>query len=392
MNCNRSLVFLLLLVPALRTPHSALAQEEIAWRKDYATALREAREKNRPLVLDFGTKDCVWCRRLEASTLADPAVARALNERFIPLKIDAEEQPRLAQELRVQSYPTLVLASPAGQILRVQNGYVEVAPFLEILRDALARSAPPAAPAVAAADPPEMRQAYEKAAAAVGRSEFARAVPLLKNVLKEDKKLPVQQKAAKLLADIEKRASTRLGRVKELAAAGKAAEALQADQELVSQFDGTGAAATGKELLSSLNASLEPREDGRRKLARELLAQAREELKTEQYLNCLLRCETITTRFADLPESTDAAELADRIKRDPERMQQVCERVPDLVGALYLSTAEAKLRQGRPQQAVFFLERVMQAFPNTRHAELAQVRLAKIQGPPPLPVSDDKSQ
>jgi hypothetical protein len=50
------------------------------------------------------------------------------------------------------------------------------------------------------------------------------------------------------------------------------------------------------------------------------------------------------------------------------------------------------LKQGQPQQAVFFLERLLQAFPNTRHAEIAHMRLSQIQGPPALPVSDEKKQ
>jgi Tfp pilus assembly protein PilF len=52
---------------------------------------------------------------------------------------------------------------------------------------------------------------------------------------------------------------------------------------------------------------------------------------------------------------------------------------------LYLSLADAALKQGQPQQAVSYLERVVQALPNSRHAETAQARLAQIQGQPPRP-------
>ena len=44
--------------------------------------------------------------------------------------------------------------------------------------------------------------------------------------------------------------------------------------------------------------------------------------------------------------------------------------------------ADTWLRKGQPQQAVFYLERVVQTFPNSRHAETAQVRLSQIQGAP----------
>jgi outer membrane protein assembly factor BamD (BamD/ComL family) len=48
---------------------------------------------------------------------------------------------------------------------------------------------------------------------------------------------------------------------------------------------------------------------------------------------------------------------------------------------LYLALADTWLKRGQPQQAVFYLERVVQSFPNTRHAEAAQIRLSQIQGP-----------
>ena len=44
--------------------------------------------------------------------------------------------------------------------------------------------------------------------------------------------------------------------------------------------------------------------------------------------------------------------------------------------------AETWLQKGQPQLAIFYFERVVQQFPNTRQAETAQMRLAQIQGLP----------
>jgi hypothetical protein len=52
------------------------------------------------------------------------------------------------------------------------------------------------------------------------------------------------------------------------------------------------------------------------------------------------------------------------------------------LGVLYLGPAENCLKNGQPQQAVFYLRRVVRAFPNSRHAEVAQTRLSQIQGGP----------
>src|SRR5947209_19620780 len=59
-----------------------LSAQEAQWRYDYTAACREAREKQRPVVMDFGTSNCFWCKKLDASTFRDPAVVRQLNEQF----------------------------------------------------------------------------------------------------------------------------------------------------------------------------------------------------------------------------------------------------------------------------------------------------------------------
>ena len=50
---------------------------------------------------------------------------------------------------------------------------------------------------------------------------------------------------------------------------------------------------------------------------------------------------------------------------------------------LYLSLADSWLKKGQPQQAIFYLERVIKMFPGSRQAEAAQVRLTRLRGAPP---------
>jgi thioredoxin-related protein len=118
-----------------------VSAQEVQWRYDYTAARREAKEKQRPIVMDFGTSNCFWCKKLDASTFRDPGIVRQLNEQFIPLKIDAEREPGLAQTLRIQSYPTLVFAAPDGRILGSHEGFVDVARFTQQLTRALKESA-----------------------------------------------------------------------------------------------------------------------------------------------------------------------------------------------------------------------------------------------------------
>ncbi|MFO0841113.1 MAG: DUF255 domain-containing protein [Gemmataceae bacterium] len=41
------------------------------------------------LFVNVGTADCFWCKKLDAGPFADPEVVKLLNERCVPLKLDA---------------------------------------------------------------------------------------------------------------------------------------------------------------------------------------------------------------------------------------------------------------------------------------------------------------
>jgi thioredoxin-related protein len=141
--------------------------QEVAWKRDYSSARREATETGKPILLDFGTEACGWCRKQDATTFRDPRVIKLLNERFIAVKIDADRDPRLAQSLSIESYPTMVLASAEGKVLARQVGYADAEKLLAMLGKAPAKSevamATPLRPAPAPASGPmaEARADYD---------------------------------------------------------------------------------------------------------------------------------------------------------------------------------------------------------------------------------------
>jgi thioredoxin-like negative regulator of GroEL len=376
---NRFPAWVIFLVIFLGAVPCVLGQE-IQWRYDYNAARREAADKGRPLVIDFGTENCFWCKKLESITFHDPAVAGLLGDRFIPLKIDADHDAALAEKLHIQSYPTVVLASPDGKILDVQVGFIEAAPFQEKLQKVLN----------AATNPDWMVRDYDGAAKAIASSDYARAIALLQHILEDDKQRPIQAKARQLLQDLEQQAAGRIARAKQLVDKGNTTEAVETLTELIRVFAGTQAAREGSQMLTTLGSNQEMKTQQRGRRARELLAQAREDYRTQQYLSCLNRCDLLLTGFPDLAEGQEALQLAQEIKNNPEWLRQAADTLSDQLGLIYLALAESWLKKGQPQQAVMCLEKVIQALPGTHQAEMAQVRLSQIQGQPTRPVDFKK--
>jgi hypothetical protein len=359
---------------------SRAADGDVEWRTDYAKARREAAEKNLPLVIDFSTENCFWCRQLEQRTFSDPEVITLLKEHCVPLHIDAGRSPDLIEKMNIQNYPTLVYASPEGRVLGYQEGFIEAPVF----RDQIQRTLN------AVSTPEWMTHDFEEAQKAATARDYARALSLLKGVLDDGKDRPVQTKGRQLMADVEQRARERLTSARQQAERGQTAEALKIADEVLHQYAGSDAAREAGELAGTLTSRTVADDQQRKVRARDLLAQAREDFRTQQYLCCLDRCEVLVTQFADLPEAAEAAQLGAEVKGNAEWARQACEQMSDRLGVLYLALADACLKKGQPQQAAFYLERVVQTLPNTRHAETAQVRLSQIQGQPAMRTEDYK--
>jgi thioredoxin-like negative regulator of GroEL len=319
------LMGLLLACSAFRVPQSASGQE-VQWRGDYNRARQEAAETNRPLVIDFGTVACHWCRQLDLTTFRDPHVVALLNDRCVPLKVDAQRSPALADALRIQSYPTLVYAAPDGRILGFQEGYVEG---------------------------PRFREQISRVLAAVTAPE--RALP----------------------EATDQQAVEKLAQGRRLLDEGQTERGIAVLRDLARAHAGSGAAREASRLLLGLTSR--PEDGGQRQArAREQLAKAREDHRAQNLLCALDRCEALAVQYGDLPEGGEAAALAAEIKGNPEWAQVAAEQMSDRLAVLYLALAEGLVRKGQPRQAASYLERVVQAFPGTRHAETAQARLTQI--------------
>src|SRR5262249_54771103 len=111
--------------------------QSVQWQTDYSKARQLAKEKGLPLLLNVGTPDCFWCKQLDTRTFKDAGVVRLLNERFVPLKVDATKSPYLVNALRIESYPTIVYGSSDGKILGYQEGFLEADALKEKLLNLL---------------------------------------------------------------------------------------------------------------------------------------------------------------------------------------------------------------------------------------------------------------
>jgi len=130
------------------------AQEEIRWY-----TLQEAIEQNskepRKFMVDVYTDWCGWCKRMDATTFSDGAIASYVNTHFYPVKFNAEMKDSLTLGDRTYyfidngrrgyhevaailtkgrlSYPTIVYLDEELRHISVEPGYKTAAQLTEKL-------------------------------------------------------------------------------------------------------------------------------------------------------------------------------------------------------------------------------------------------------------------
>ncbi len=69
------------------------AHNPVPWMPWGDAAFEEARRRDVPIFLSIGYATCYWCHVMERESFEDHAVAQAMAERFVCVKVDREERP-----------------------------------------------------------------------------------------------------------------------------------------------------------------------------------------------------------------------------------------------------------------------------------------------------------
>jgi len=90
---------------------------EIAWRPWGKAAFSEAHKDDKPILLSISAVWCHWCHVMDETSYSDPRVIAAINERFIPVRVDNDRRPDVNARYNQGGWPTTAFLAPAGGLL-----------------------------------------------------------------------------------------------------------------------------------------------------------------------------------------------------------------------------------------------------------------------------------
>ena len=128
----------------------------ISWEHNFKTALEKAKTDQRPLMVDFYTEWCGWCKKLDSDTYSDPKVGD-ISKNFICVKVDADKNHDDAAKYQIQGYPTIIFLDYEGNIAERVVGYRNAGDFADVMNSVLGKTKKPAAGNTKAAVPAPSR-------------------------------------------------------------------------------------------------------------------------------------------------------------------------------------------------------------------------------------------
>lgn len=92
-------------------------ETNVEWREWRQETFDHAAETGKPVLLALVTQWSAECRAMDASTYTEPRIAANINDGFVPVRVDADRNPRVRDRYNMGGFPSTVFLTPSGKIL-----------------------------------------------------------------------------------------------------------------------------------------------------------------------------------------------------------------------------------------------------------------------------------
>jgi uncharacterized protein len=91
--------------------------DEIEWMAWGADAFARAATEDKPILLSISAVWCHWCHVMDETSYSDPDVIVAINQRFVPVRVDNDRRPDINARYNMGGWPTTAFLAPDGTTL-----------------------------------------------------------------------------------------------------------------------------------------------------------------------------------------------------------------------------------------------------------------------------------
>jgi thioredoxin 1 len=133
MDIKRFISVLLFVTALALTVQTAAWSSGLNWHP-HQEGMELGKTSDKDIFINFYADWCHYCQRMDEITFRDPDVIAFLNKHFILVKIEAEEQVKIAKEYYVRGLPMGWFVSSSGEKIAPMPGFIPPDEFLSILK------------------------------------------------------------------------------------------------------------------------------------------------------------------------------------------------------------------------------------------------------------------
>ncbi|MEE9236336.1 MAG: DUF255 domain-containing protein [Thermoplasmata archaeon] len=90
---------------------------DIRWREWGEEAFKEAKEAEKPVLLDLSAVWCHWCHVMDETSYSDDEVIQLINESLVPIRVDIDQRPDIRERYNFGGYPTTAFLDGDGEVI-----------------------------------------------------------------------------------------------------------------------------------------------------------------------------------------------------------------------------------------------------------------------------------
>jgi len=94
-----------------------MTETKISWLKWNKESFEKAKELDKPILLGISAVWCHWCHVMDQTTYSDSEVARLIEDKFVPIRVDRDQRPDIDKRYNMGGWPSTAFLTPDGEIL-----------------------------------------------------------------------------------------------------------------------------------------------------------------------------------------------------------------------------------------------------------------------------------
>ncbi len=94
-----------------------MTKTKVSWLQWCEESFRKAQDIDKPILLGISAVWCHWCHVMDQTTYSDNEVARLIEDRFVPIRVDRDQRPDIDKRYNMGGWPSTAFLTPDGEVL-----------------------------------------------------------------------------------------------------------------------------------------------------------------------------------------------------------------------------------------------------------------------------------